>query len=126
MFIMNQARDIFIGSETGRLKRVFLHRPGRELQRITIDNKDDLLIDEIIWLRRARENHDAFADLLRDNGVEVLYFQDCLSEVVSDLGVRSALLDEALSFEAHDKNLSAALKKTVMEMPSDDGAETLI
>ncbi|MDR0615320.1 MAG: arginine deiminase [Synergistaceae bacterium] len=123
---MNQARDIFIGSETGRLKRVFLHRPGRELQRITIDNKDDLLIDEIIWLKRAQENHDAFADLLRKNGVEVLYFQDCLSEVVADLAVRDALLDEALSLEAHDKKLTSALKKMVMEMPAADVAETLI
>ncbi|MDR1481004.1 MAG: arginine deiminase [Synergistaceae bacterium] len=123
---MDQARDIFVGSETGRLKRILLHRPGRELQRITIDNKDDLLIDEIIWVQRARENHDAFAKLLRDNGVEVLYFQDCLSEIVADLGVRDRLLDEAISLEAHDKNLSAALKRMVMEMPAAVVAETLI
>jgi arginine deiminase len=123
---MDQARDIFVGSETGQLKRVFLHRPGRELQRITIDNKDDLLIDEIIWVRRAQENHDAFAKLLRDNGVEVLYFQDCLAEVVADLNVREALLDEALSLDAHDKNLSAALKGMVMEMPASGVSETLV
>jgi arginine deiminase len=123
---MNQERDIFVGSETGRLKRIFLHRPGRELQRITIDNKDDLLIDEIIWVQRAREDHDAFAKLLRDNGAEVLYFQDCLSDIVADFGARDALLDEALSLEAHDKNLSAALKKMVMEMPAADVAETLV
>jgi arginine deiminase len=123
---MDQARDIFVGSETGQLKRVFLHRPGKELQRITIDNKDDLLIDEIIWVRRAQENHDAFANLLRDNGVEVLYFQDCVTEIVEDLGVREALLDEALSLEAHDKNVSAALKKMVMEMPAADVGETLV
>lgn len=108
------------------MKRVFLHRPGRELQRITIDNKDDLLIDEIIWVGRARENHDAFARLLRDNGVEVLYFQDCLAEVVADLNVREALLDEALSLEAHDRNLSLALKKMVMEMSPEGVAEALV
>ncbi|MDR1020113.1 MAG: arginine deiminase [Synergistaceae bacterium] len=123
---MSQVQQIFVGSETGQLKRIFLHRPGRELQRITFDNKDDLLIDEIVWIQRARENHDAFAGLLRDNGAEVLYFQDCLADVVADLNVREALLDEALALEPHDKNLSAALKGMVMEMPPEDVADTLV
>jgi arginine deiminase len=123
---MNENRDIYVDSETGALKKVFLHRPGRELKRITIDNKDELLIDEIVWVKRARRDHDAFADLLRENGVEVIYFQDCLGDVVRDASVRSALLDDALSLESHDPNLKDALKRIAMEMTHVEVAEALI
>jgi arginine deiminase len=119
-------QKIYVGSEIGRLRRVFLHRPGRELQRITIDNKDDLLIDEIVWVDRAQHNHDEFAGLLRENGTEVIYFQDCLADVVESVEVRERILDDALSLETHDAALVDALKKTVMEMTPREVAETLI
>jgi arginine deiminase len=123
---MNNKGDIYVGSEIGRLRTVFLHRPGRELKCVTIDNKDDLLIDEIVWVERASENHDAFAGLLRSNGVEVVYFQDCLTEILRDAAVRESLLDDLFLFEARDRSLAEALKKTVMEMTADEAANTLI
>jgi arginine deiminase len=43
-----------VSSEVGRLKRVMLHRPGKELERLTIDNKDDLLFDDILWVEETR------------------------------------------------------------------------
>ncbi len=123
---MNGNEGVYVGSEVGKLERVFLHRPGKELKRITIDNKDDLLIDEIIWAERAAQNHDAFADLLRAHGAEVVYFQDCLTDVVRDEGVRSELIEDALNRETHDFNLRDALKRIVMEMTPAEVAETLI
>lgn len=123
---MSGSADVYVGSEIGKLKRVFLHKPGKELERITIDNKDELLIDEIIWVERARQNHEEFADLLRKNGTEVVYFKDCLTEVVRDEEVRSDLIEDALSRETHDFNLRDALRRTVMEMTPEEVADTLI
>ncbi|MDR1966525.1 MAG: arginine deiminase [Synergistaceae bacterium] len=118
--------EVYVGSETGALRRVFLHRPGRELKCITIDNKDELLIDEIVWVERAQKNHDEFAELLRENGAEVVYFQDCLTDIVRDPEVRACLLDDLLLFEARDRSLADALKSAIMEMSAEDAASTLV
>ena len=62
-----------VDSEVGRLRTVMLHRPGPELKRLTPRNNDKLLYDGIPWVGRAQDEHDAFAQALRDHGVEVLY-----------------------------------------------------
>ena len=69
-------------SEVGRLRTVMLHRPGRELTRLTPRNNDKLLFDGIPWVARAQEEHDAFAERLRDRGVEVLYLTELLTETL--------------------------------------------
>ena len=79
---------LFVGSEVGVLRRVLLHRPGLELQRLTPRNKDDLLFDDVLWVKRARQEHDAFADALAERGVEVLYLDDLLADVLADRRVR--------------------------------------
>ena len=71
---------LFVGSETGRLRRVILHRPDLELKRLTPRNKDALLFDDVLWVRRARQEHDAFADALADRDVEVLYLESLLAD----------------------------------------------
>jgi len=86
-----------VDSEVGALRRVMLHRPDLELRRLTPSNVDDLLFDEILWVRRARQEHDAFADTLRDAGVEVLLFGDLLAETVKDPAARSWLLDRTVT-----------------------------
>jgi arginine deiminase len=118
--------DFCVTSEIGRLKRVMLHRPGKELARLTIDNKDELLFDDIIWVEEAQKEHDAFADLLRDNGVEVVYFKDCLSFILKDKEIRRDLIDDVLALEALDIPLATALEKELMEIPADELAEHLI
>ncbi|HOI81041.1 MAG: arginine deiminase [Thermovirgaceae bacterium] len=122
----NEDRSFSISSEVGKLKRVMLHRPGKELERLTIDNKDELLFDDILWVEEAQKEHDAFADLLRDNGVEVVYFRNCLSHVLREESVRDPLLDEVLALEAIDIPLVSALKAVMMEISPSDLAEMLI
>ncbi len=73
-----------IRSEVAPLASVLLHRPGEELTRITPSNKDELLFDELLWLEHAQREHDAFADVLRGVGVEVLYIEELLAEVARD------------------------------------------
>ncbi len=71
-----------VTSEVGRLRTVLLHRPGAELKRLTPRNNDKLLFDGIPWVGRAQEEHDAFAQALRDRDVEVLYVTELLQDVL--------------------------------------------
>ena len=82
-----------VDSETGRLRRVILHRPDLELKRLTPSNKDTLLFDDVLWVRRARQEHDGFADVLRDRGVEVHLFGDLLRESLEIPEARKLVLD---------------------------------
>jgi len=75
-------------SEVGTLRVVILHRPGAELQRLTPRNNDKLLFDGLPWVSRAQEEHDAFADLLRSRGVEVLLMADLLTEALASGAAR--------------------------------------
>ena len=73
-----------------------LHRPGPELKRLTPRNNDKLLFDGIPWVRRAQDEHDAFAAELRDRGVEVLYLTDLLTETLEQEDARAHAIEEAL------------------------------
>jgi arginine deiminase len=84
-------------SEVGRLRTVMLHRPGPELKRLTPRNNDKLLFDGIPWVSRAQEEHDAFAQALRDRDVEVLYLTDLLVETLQDAQAREHAIAGAMS-----------------------------
>ena len=75
-------KGIHITSDIQPLKKVMLHRPGKELLNLTPDNLQELLFDDIPFLRVAQEEHDAFAKVLRDNGAEVVYIEDLMAEVL--------------------------------------------
>ncbi len=75
---------INVKSEIKPLKKVMLHRPGNELLNLTPDTLERLLFDDIPFLRVAKEEHDAFAKVLRDNGVEVVYLEDLCAEVIAE------------------------------------------
>ena len=75
-------------SEVGTLRVAILHRPGAELQRLTPRNTDRLLFDALPWVTRAQEEHDAFAQLLRSRGVEVLLLGDLVTEALASGAAR--------------------------------------
>jgi arginine deiminase len=85
-----------VDSEVGRLRTVMLHRPDLELRRLTPSNVERLLFDEVLWVKRARQEHDAFADTLREAGVQVLLFGDLLAETLKVPGAREWLLDRVV------------------------------
>lgn len=72
-----------VASEIGKLKTVLIHRPGVELARLSPENKEMLLFDDILWLERAQEEHDRLAGLLHQAGAEVLYLRDLLAETMA-------------------------------------------
>ena len=83
-------------SEIGRLKTVMLHRPGRELENLMPEYLERLLFDDIPYLKAAQAEHDAFAQCLRENGVEVLYLADLVAETIADDQVRRELIEQYL------------------------------
>ena len=91
------APPIHIRSEIGPLKRVLLHRPGRELENLMPEYIGRLLFDDIPYLKIAQEEHDAFCNLLRQNGVEVVYLTDLAAESLSDPDIKAQFIREYLS-----------------------------
>ena len=73
-----------VTSEVGNLKQVIVHRPGREMDRLTPSNKDELLFDDVVWTEQAQIEHDAFAAALRNEGAEVLYVEELLAEALEN------------------------------------------
>lgn len=73
---------INVKSEIAPLKKVLLHRPGNELLNLTPDNLSRLLFDDIPFLPEAQKEHDEFAHILRENGIEVVYLEDLMAEVL--------------------------------------------
>lgn len=97
-----------IGSEVAPLRRVLVHRPGRELERITPRNREELRFDDILWTERAQEEHDEFTSVLRDRGITVLELETLLGRAldvpeardqVLRATIRAATLGPRLSWE---------------------------
>ena len=87
----------YVDSEVGRLRTVLLHRPEAELKRLTPRNNDQLLFDGIPWVGRAQEEHDAFAQALRDREVEVLYLAELLQQALEQPAARAETIAAVLT-----------------------------
>ena len=126
-------------SEIGKLNKVLLHRPGLELEALTPSTMERLLFDDIPFLKVAQQEHDRFAEVLRENGVEVVYYvqetakalstpklQQSLIEDFLDLslitskGMRESLISYLMTFTPEEMvaKLIAGIKKN--EVPSDE------
>ncbi len=82
-----------VSSEVGKLRQVVVHRPGVELNRLTPSNAAGLLFDDVLWAQRAREEHDAFVEVLRAGGATVYLFGGLLTDTLSDPEARTYVLD---------------------------------
>ncbi len=83
-----------VTSEVGQLKKVLLHRPGLELEHLTPKWLNQLLFDDIPWLKRAQEEHDEFKKILEDHQVEVFYLEDLVSESLSNKQVKNQFIEQ--------------------------------
>ena len=73
---------IQVKSEIGKLKKVLLHRPGKELEHLVPGDLERLLFDDIPYLKTAQNEHDLFAGIMRGEGIEVVYLEDLTAEVL--------------------------------------------
>ncbi len=107
-------------SEVGRLRTVMLHRPGNELKRLTPRNNDKLLFDGIPWVSRAQDEHDAFAQALRDRDVEVLYLTDLLTETLQSQAAREHAIAGAMASLHLGDTLRAYLDAALHDQSPED------
>lgn len=114
-------------SEIGKLNKVLLHRPGEELEALTPGTLERLLFDDIPYLKVAQEEHDAFAKVLRDNGVEVIYYVDEVARAIADPALQIQLVNDFLNIsKIHSKGLRAALTSYLLAMPPKEMIAKLI
>ena len=76
------SKGLNVHSEIGKLKKVVLHRPGRDLVNVKAEEFEDVWIHDCFYLDVAQKEHDAFADLLKSEGVEVLYMEKLVAEAL--------------------------------------------
>jgi arginine deiminase len=104
-----------ITSEVAPLRRVLVHRPGAELERLTPDNMIELLFDDLPWAARAAAEHDAFCRLLTDRGVEVLQLADLLTDVVRSADHARELIARTTADPAVRERLAALSPEALVQ-----------
>lgn len=115
-----------VHSEIGKLRKVIVHRPGLELSRLTPSNREELLFDDVIWVKQARIEHNAFVDVMRHRGIEVFFVRELLEEAMRDLEARKWLLDRRIREEIVGLGLAQDLHAALMEMEAEKLSNHLI
>jgi arginine deiminase len=115
-----------VQSEVGRLRQVVVHRPGLELSRLTPRNVGELLFDDVLWAKRAKEEHDAFAEALRDKGVAVHYFGQMLAETLELHEGRAFVLDRVCTQQILGPSLAKPVRKLFDDLDGRALAEFLV
>ena len=112
-------------SEVGTLRTVLVHRPDLAHERLSPSNCHELLFDDVIWVRRARQEFDTFVDVMRERGVEVLLLHDLLAETLADAGAREWVLSRRLRPEEVTVMFARPLTEWMSEMPAEELATRL-
>ena len=115
-----------VDSEVGRLRQVILHRPGTEMLRLTPGNKDRLLFDDVLWVHRAQQEHDRFADVLREQGVTVHLFTDLLRRTLEVPEARRHVLDRIFDERVYGPMAIDALRNAFDALACDTLTEHLV
>ena len=118
--------DFSVDSEIGKLRQVILHRPGNEMLRLTPQNKDHLLFDDVLWLERAQEEHDQFARVLTDRDIEVLYLSDLLAQTLEVPEARQYVLDRVVNENTNGPSAADPLRALTQGLSGAELAEVLI
>lgn len=112
---------IQVKSEIGRLKKVMLHRPGKELEHLVPGDLERLLFDDIPYLKAAQNEHDLFAGILREQGVEVAYLEDLTAEVLkNNAELKEQFIVQFIEEgEVNDTRVKENLASFLMEIPDE-------
>ncbi len=115
-----------VHSEIGRLREVMVHRPDLSLQRLTPDNCKALLFDDVLWVKKARQEHDTFVDALRERAVTVLDFGTMLAETLANPEARKWLLDRRIDAASVGSDMMGELRGWLDGMPAPELGRFLI
>lgn len=117
---------LYVGSEVGQLRRVLLNRPERALTHLTPSNCHDLLFDDVLAVEAAGEEHDAFAETLRNQDVEVLLLHDLLVETLAVPQAREWLLNTQISDFRYGPTFARDLRNYLAQMDNEHLATILL
>jgi len=115
-----------VDSEIGQLRQAIVHRPGLELSRLTPENIGELLFDDVLWAKKAKEEHDAFAEALRDKGVQVHLYGTLLSETLETPHGRTFVLDRVCTSEILGPSLVDPIRRLFEDLDGKALAEFLV
>jgi arginine deiminase len=105
---------------------VIVHRPGLELSRLTPRNVGELLFDDVLWAKKAEQEHDIFAAALRGTGVTVHYFGRLLAETLELPEGRDFVLDRVCTPEILGPNLVRPVRRLFADLDGRALAELLV
>ena len=118
---------IYNYSEIGKLNKVLLHRPGREIEALTPSTMERLLFDDVPFLKVAQEEHDAFANLLRHNGVEVIYYEEETAKALTNKTIRKEFVNEMIELSfVESEGMKSAIYNFLMGLPTRKMVEKII
>ncbi len=115
-----------VDSEVGQLRQAIVHRPGLELSRLTPENIGALLFDDVLWASKAKEEHDAFAEKLRDHGVQVYLYGQLLAETLEMPEGRSFVLDRLCTADTLGPSLEGPVRRLLDELDGPTLAQYLV
>ena len=115
-----------VWSEAGKLRRVLVCAPGLAHQRLTPQNCNELLFDDVIWLQQARRDHFDFVAKMEDHGVEVLELQDLLADIVTSHQARQWILDRKVTDDLVGPGMRHQVRDWLDQLPAEQLAEFLI
>lgn len=118
--------SIGVHSESGRLRQVIVCRPGLAHRRLTPENCDELLFDDVFWVKQAIRDHAAFTDLMRAEGVEVLDANDLLAETLDIPAGRAFVLDHRVTLTTVGAGMVEPLRLWMESLPGAELARWLI
>jgi arginine deiminase len=114
-------------SEIGKLNKVLLHKLGGEIEGLVPDNFERLLFDDIPYLKVAQQEHDCFARVLQDNGVEVVYYVDETAKALQDIKVKKEFIETFIDeSDIYSQGVKEALNEYLIKMPVKKMVETVI
>ncbi len=114
-------------SEIGKLNKVLLHRIGPEVEGLVPDNFARLLFDDIPYLKVAQQEHDRFAEVLRENGVKVVYYVDETAKALQEQSVKEEFLNKMLDeSDLFSEGVREAIYDYLIAMPAKQMVEKII
>lgn len=120
------AASFGVHSEIGKLRSVIIHRPGLELSRLTPQNREELLFDDVLWPAKARSEHDGFADTMRARGIVVHHFSDLLAQTLEVRAAREYVFDRLCTQDSFGPTFAPEIRSFLEDQDSERLTDLLI
>ncbi|KMM90211.1 MULTISPECIES: arginine deiminase [Pseudomonas] len=115
-----------VHSEAGKLRKVMVCSPGLAHQRLTPNNCDELLFDDVLWVNQAKRDHFDFVTKMRERGIDVLEMHNLLTDIVAMPEALDWILDHKVTPNQVGVGLVHEVKAWIKSLEPRKAAEFLI